>query len=115
VPPEAARSESGLAATGLPENTLMFCGTLATRGVVRPATRFEFEIEDPALGRKISHSYIWQVRFVRQNFKMSHYLARRPVAGQAGCRMKYEASMSRCRGKNGAGAGKWIGVAKRDD
>ncbi len=52
-----SRSESGLAATALPDNTLMFCGTLATRGAVRPATRFEFEIEDPVLGRKIAHAY----------------------------------------------------------
>jgi len=41
----------------LPENTLMFCGTLATRGGVRPTERFEFEIEDPVLGRSIAHSY----------------------------------------------------------
>jgi hypothetical protein len=41
----------------LPENTLMFCGTLAARGGVRPTGRFEFEIEDPVLGRAISHSY----------------------------------------------------------
>jgi Protein of unknown function (DUF2848) len=41
----------------LPENTLMFCGTLATRGGVRPTERFEFEIEDPVLGRSIAHGY----------------------------------------------------------
>jgi hypothetical protein len=41
----------------LPENTLMFCGTLGARGGVRPTERFEFEIEDPVLGRAISHSY----------------------------------------------------------
>ncbi len=41
----------------LPENTLMFCGTLAARGGVRPTERFEFEIEDPVLGRSIAHSY----------------------------------------------------------
>jgi hypothetical protein len=41
----------------LPENTLMFCGTLAAQGGVRPTERFEFEIEDPVLGRAISHSY----------------------------------------------------------
>jgi Protein of unknown function (DUF2848) len=41
----------------LPENTLMFCGTLAARDGVRPTERFEFEIEDPVLGRKIAHSY----------------------------------------------------------
>jgi len=42
---------------GLPESTIMFCGTLAARGGVRPTERFEFEIEDPVLGRKISHAY----------------------------------------------------------
>ncbi len=41
----------------LPENTLMFCGTLAARGGVPPTARFEFEIEDPVLGRSIAHSY----------------------------------------------------------
>ena len=41
----------------LPENTLMFCGTLAARGGVRPTERFEFAIEDPILGRKIDHAY----------------------------------------------------------
>jgi hypothetical protein len=41
----------------LPENTLMFCGTLAARGGVRPTERFEFEIEDPILGRSIAHAY----------------------------------------------------------
>jgi hypothetical protein len=41
----------------LPENTLMFCGTLAARGGVRPTERFEFEIEDPVLGRSIAHAY----------------------------------------------------------
>jgi hypothetical protein len=41
----------------LPENTLMFCGTLAARGGVRPTVWFEFEIEDPVLGRSITHAY----------------------------------------------------------
>ncbi len=45
------------AAGRLPENTLMFCGTLAARGGVRPTEHFEFEIEDPVLGRKIAHAY----------------------------------------------------------
>jgi hypothetical protein len=35
----------------------MFCGTLAAHGGVRPADIFEFELEDPVLGRKISHHY----------------------------------------------------------
>jgi hypothetical protein len=41
----------------LPENTIMFCGTLAARGGVRPTPRFEYEIEDPVLGRSIAHAY----------------------------------------------------------
>jgi hypothetical protein len=42
---------------GLEENTLMFCGTLAAKGGVRPAEYFEFELDDPVLGRKIKHRY----------------------------------------------------------
>jgi hypothetical protein len=41
----------------LPEGTLMFCGTLAARGGVRPTNEFAFELEDPVLGRKIAHAY----------------------------------------------------------
>jgi hypothetical protein len=41
----------------LAEDNLMFCGTLAARGGVRPTDNFEFELEDPVLGRKISHAY----------------------------------------------------------
>jgi len=47
----------GYSADGLPENSVMFCGTLAAKGGIRPASRFEFEIEDPVLGRRISHGY----------------------------------------------------------
>lgn len=45
------------AKAGLAEDTLMFCGTLAVHGGVRPAPRFEFEIEDPVRGRTIQHGY----------------------------------------------------------
>ena len=41
----------------LPDNTLMFCGTLAAKGGVRAAERFVFELEDPVLKRKIQHHY----------------------------------------------------------
>jgi hypothetical protein len=44
-------------AAQLSENTLMYCGTLAARGGVRPTPRFEYEIEDPVLGRRIAHAY----------------------------------------------------------
>jgi hypothetical protein len=40
-----------------PENTIMYCGTLAAKGGVRPTPRFEHEIEDPVLGRRIAHAY----------------------------------------------------------
>lgn len=39
------------------EGTLMFCGTLAVKGGIRPAPRFEFALEDPVRGRKIGHAY----------------------------------------------------------
>lgn len=39
------------------DGTLMFGGTLAAKGGIRPAARFEFEIVDAELGRKISHAY----------------------------------------------------------
>jgi Protein of unknown function (DUF2848) len=42
---------------GLAEGALMFCGTLAVHGGVRAGEKFEFELEDPVLGRKIAHSY----------------------------------------------------------
>src|SRR5215470_11425769 len=67
-PPPPQAGEGRVGATGrtpavpggrgqLSENTLMFCGTLAARGGVRPTERFEFEIEDPVLGRSIAHGY----------------------------------------------------------
>jgi hypothetical protein len=43
--------------TGLAEGTLMFCGTLAAHGGVRPSDVFEFELDDPVLARKIQHRY----------------------------------------------------------
>ncbi len=41
----------------LPRAAAMFCGTLAVHGEIVPGDRFEMEIEDPVLGRKISHRY----------------------------------------------------------
>lgn len=41
----------------LPAGTAMFCGTLAVHGGITPAEKFEMELEDPVLGRKITHSY----------------------------------------------------------
>jgi hypothetical protein len=42
---------------GLQDGTLMFCGTLAALGGIRPSATFEFELEDPVLERKIQHQY----------------------------------------------------------
>lgn len=41
----------------LAAGSAMFCGTLAAKGGVRPATRFEMEIEDPKRGRVLRHAY----------------------------------------------------------
>jgi len=44
-------------AAGLPDGCAMFGGTFAAKGGIRPASRFEFELEDPVLKRKIGHGY----------------------------------------------------------
>jgi hypothetical protein len=41
----------------LPMGTAMFCGTMGAIGAIRPSTRFEMELDDPVLGRKIAHAY----------------------------------------------------------
>lgn len=46
---------SGMLAT--PEASLLFCGTLSTVGPIRSAEKFEFELEDPVLERRIHHAY----------------------------------------------------------
>lgn len=43
--------------SGLDDGTAMFGGTLPAEGGIRPAGRFEFELEDPVLGRRIGHGY----------------------------------------------------------
>ena len=35
----------------------MFCGTLAAKGGIRPATVFRMELEDPVRSRKLAHEY----------------------------------------------------------
>jgi hypothetical protein len=45
----------------LPEGTVMFCGTLAARGGVRPSAEFTFEIVDPVRDQRIAHAYQIQV------------------------------------------------------
>jgi hypothetical protein len=44
-------------AGSLPVGTAMFCGTLAVHGEIGPAERFEMELEDPVLGRELTHAY----------------------------------------------------------
>jgi hypothetical protein len=42
---------------GLADGSLMFCGTCPVIGGVRPSAHFEIELEDPILGRRLSHTY----------------------------------------------------------
>ena len=49
--------DRGFGAKGLPDGCAMFGGTFAAKGGIRPASRFEFELEDPVLKRKVSHGY----------------------------------------------------------
>lgn len=55
--PPSRLVELGFGEGGLPDATAMFGGTLAARGGIRPASRFEYEIEDPVLGRQIGGAY----------------------------------------------------------
>lgn len=41
----------------LTEGTLMFGGTLAAKGGIRPSTRFEFELVDEKRSERIAHAY----------------------------------------------------------
>jgi hypothetical protein len=42
---------------GLAGQTIMFCGTLGAKGGIRPASRFEMELDDPILKRRMTHAY----------------------------------------------------------
>lgn len=55
APRELIRLHAG--ADQLAEGTVIFGGTLAVRGGVRAAQRFEGEVEDPVLNRRISFAY----------------------------------------------------------
>lgn len=56
LPPDAIIA--GFALNGsLAEGTAMFCGTLATKGGIRPSKRFSFELFDPVRARRIMHAY----------------------------------------------------------
>ena len=47
----------GFDGKGLPDGCAMFGGTFAAIGGIRPASRFEYELEDPVLKRSIRHAY----------------------------------------------------------
>ena len=47
----------GFADGKLPDGCAMFGGTFAAKGGIRPASRFEFELEDPVRKRTIRHAY----------------------------------------------------------
>ncbi len=49
--------QRGFGGGGLPDGCAMFGGTFAAKGGIRPASRFEFELEDPVLQRRIGHGY----------------------------------------------------------
>ena len=49
--------QRGFGGAGLPDACAMFGGTFAAKGGIRPASRFEFELEDPVLKRSIRHAY----------------------------------------------------------
>ena len=53
------RPEDLIARYGEPlaANTIMFCGTLGAKGGIRPAARFEMELDDPVLKRRMTHGY----------------------------------------------------------
>jgi hypothetical protein len=41
----------------LPAGVAMFLGTMGAIGAIRPSPSFEMELEDPVLGRKLTHGY----------------------------------------------------------
>ena len=55
--PVAELVRGSFGGAGLPDGCAMFGGTFAAKGGIRPASRFEFELEDPVLKRVIKHGY----------------------------------------------------------
>jgi hypothetical protein len=55
--PVAELIHRGFGGDKLPDGCAMFGGTFAAKGGIRPASRFEFELEDPVLRRTIRHAY----------------------------------------------------------
>jgi len=48
---------AGFAKDQLAEGTLMYCGTLAAKGGIRPSNRFTYELSDPVRNRRITSTY----------------------------------------------------------
>jgi Protein of unknown function (DUF2848) len=55
--PVAELVRGSFGGAGLPDGCAMFGGTFAATGGIRPASRFDFELEDPVLKRIIRHGY----------------------------------------------------------
>jgi hypothetical protein len=55
--PVADLIQRGFGGKTLPDGCAIFGGTFAAKGGIRPASRFEFELEDPVLKRVIKHGY----------------------------------------------------------
>jgi hypothetical protein len=55
--PVADLVQRGFGGAGLPDGCAMFGGTFAAKGGIRPASRFEYELEDSVLKRSIRHAY----------------------------------------------------------
>jgi hypothetical protein len=55
--PVAELIHRGFGGARFPDGCAMFGGTFAAIGGIRPASRFEFELEDPVLKRRIGHGY----------------------------------------------------------
>jgi hypothetical protein len=49
--------QRGFGDAGFPDGCAMFGGTFAAIGGIRPASRFDFELEDPVLKRRIRYGY----------------------------------------------------------
>jgi Protein of unknown function (DUF2848) len=49
--------DRGFGKSGLPDGCAMFGGTFAAKGGIRPSVRFEYELEDPVLKRRLTHAY----------------------------------------------------------
>lgn len=55
--PAAELVQRGFGDGKLPDGCALFGGTFVAKGGIRPASRFEYELEDPVLKRSIRHAY----------------------------------------------------------